>query len=227
MEPRSWYRSPLTWAAAVVAAIVVVGLVVVLAVNAARPTTDPTASPSTPTASTTPSPAGDASICGLEAGASREELQEAPAAEWAPVGLALAPTTAAGPGIVEADGFRHCYSRTTEGALLAASNYLVISGHPELAPRIGELLVDAASDATSSGAPTVRAELVGYRILEFDETTAVVDLAIRVQSQEGALVSLPLPLRWENGDWKIDPPAASFTPAVIESLGGYTAWSAS
>lgn len=212
--------------------LLVIAAVVVLILNMNRGgEPDPSPTPP-PTGSETPAPtetAGAESICGLPS-SDETDLSAAPAVEWTPVGVIAAPADPAGahgPGVQEDDGFRSCYSHSPTGALLAISNYLALTSEPALQERLDELVADDSTfdAAASEGYGDTRLSIVGFRLLRYTDERAVIDLAVRVDSAEGVLLSTPFEVVWQDGDWKIvvgDEPPAS---APLQSLGGYVSFS--
>ena len=113
-----------------------------------------------------------------------------------------------GPG-KRADGdVPTCYAHSSEGAILAAANFQVLSAG-------GHKLVDLvkattyeddnqkrllAKDQDSGNSTAV--QNVGYSIQVIDENNVVVHLAVRVP-QYSALAQSTFTLIWDKGDWKI------------------------
>lgn len=221
-------------AAIVVGAIVLAAIVVLVTslLGGGNNNADPTPAPTT-SASTEPGSA-DPSVCGLEGYEESGTLDTAPNNEWELVGTVAAPVDAdgAGPGVVEANGFRSCYAHTPEGALFAAVGYVAVSSDARNATRLYELLAsgpvrDQLEATPAAGDPSsTRLQVAGFKINSYSGDEATVDVAWTVTSQSGALVSLPTVLKWEDGDWKVviggnGPP---FAPSPLENLGGYVPW---
>ena len=113
-----------------------------------------------------------------------------------------------GPG-KRADGdVPTCYAHSSEGAILAAANFQVLTAG-------GHKLIDVvkattyendnqkrllAKDQNSGNSTAV--QNVGYSIQVIDENNVVVRLAIRVP-QYSALAQSTFTLIWDKGDWKI------------------------
>lgn len=217
--------------AGVLVGLVALAAVVVLILNLVQqPSPAPTPTSSSTTSAPPTEPAGSESICGLPP-SDETTLRQAPAAEWSPVGTIAAPSDPNGehgPGVQEDGGFRSCYSHSPAGALLAVSNYLALTSEPSLAPRLPELVQagSALSAPTESGMYSdTRLSIVGFRLLSYDAERAVIDLAVRVDSSQGVLLTTPFEVVWEDGDWKLvvgeEPPAS----APLQSLGGYISFS--
>ena len=217
-------------------AAVVIGLLIVSALVIAVASffnggdaPDPTSAPISPS-EVAPE---DASACGLEGFESVSSLTAAPGNDWELVGTAAAPTDrdGAGPGVIDADGFRSCYAHTAEGALFAASNFVALGTDATLRARLTELVapgpgrdVVEAQQGQGTGS-TLRAQIAGFNVGAYSETSATVDLAVSYSS--GDLVSIPIKLEWIEGDWKLvlsDDGSMPLQPAALSSLGGFIPW---
>jgi hypothetical protein len=189
---------------------------------------------STPTRSSTLSAEAE-SVCGLAGYEDSYELTAPPAVKWSITGTVAVPSSdTAGPGQVDEDGFRSCYAHTADGALLSAISFVALSSDTQTAARVTELVApgpgkDIALSANTPGSnpSSGRLQLAGYKITSYSATESVVDLAWEVTSAGGQLVSLPVALKWAEGDWKVelaDNGQPRFTASPLESLGGYTSW---
>ena len=197
----------------------------------------PAASPSA-----TPSPtepviaADDESVCGLLGFESESTLTAAPTTTWELVGTVAAPTDpeGSGPGDIDDDGFRSCYAHTAEGALYFAVNYLAIGTDATLRGRLPELVEEGAGRdaltaaiASSPGdeASTQRGQIAGFKVGAYSADAATIDLALNYS--DGRLISAPLKLTWQDGDWKMvlsETGQMPLAPGTLESLGGYIPW---
>lgn len=224
-------RATAIGAAVVVAAIVVLGIFVLIA-NLVSPHPAPTS----PTTNGPGPSAGDESVCGLEGFETTSSLEEAPDVRWELVGTVAAPTDPeVGPGVVDGDGFRSCYAHTAEGALYAAVNYVALSSDPRLQPLVWRLLEEgqvrdqAQADAEAGQATpsSSRLQVAGFKVLSYSPDKAVIDVAWQVTSPSTGLMSVPLELVWQDGDWRIatTDTGLPYSPAQIENLGGYIPWS--
>ena len=115
-----------------------------------------------------------------------------------------------GPG-KRADGdVPTCYAHSSEGAILAATNFQALAGG-------GRRLIDLVKATTyedddqkrllaegkdSSENPTT-VQSVGYSIQVIDENNVVVRLAIRIPEYPSALAQSTFTLIWDKGDWKV------------------------
>ena len=223
-------------AAAIVIALVIVLVVVNLAGGKKAPAADPTsAAPSTTTSAV---PEAAKSVCGLKGYDTTNSLSGAPSATWDVVGTVPAPTDAkgAGPGKIDSSGFRSCYAHTAEGALFAVANFAALGTDATMYSKMPALVVDGPGKTaivkqlqSNSGASTsgLRAQIAGYKIDSYSADVSTVDLALNYS--DGTLVSAPLKVQWEDGDWKVvlaDDGSFPIAPSQLQNLGGYTPWAA-
>jgi len=218
--------------AVVVAIIVALGIVLaLLPKGGGTPTAEPSNSGPT-TASTQPSAAAAASVCGLPSGDQAKPATTPTDTKWELVGKIAAPTspTQYGPGKTEANGLRSCFAHSPTGALYAASNVAVLSAtgkarlvYEQLAvpsPERDALLNQPEPQETSP----VTAQIAGFQIRSYDGDRAVIVIAAK--GSNGALVSVPVPLQWNGGDWKVVVPATGSTGGgQISDLSGFIPWS--
>lgn len=199
------------------------------------------ASSSAPTASPTsegPSPADDASVCGLTEVEMAGGLDEPPeGTEWELAGTIAAPSVEGqGPGTVDDDGYRSCFARTPLGAVLAAANWTAMSSDPELADVVAEralaegpgreaALADGGTSTGASEDEGVSIQVAAFRVISYDGEEASVQIAYT--SSYGLDMVFPLDLRWEDGDWKnvlADDGEPATPPYPVESLSGFVRW---
>jgi hypothetical protein len=227
-------QNPLTQPKFIISAVVVailVALGIILALPKGGGTPEPSTSGST-TASAQPSATAAASVCGLPSGDQAKPATTPADTRWELVGKIAAPTspTEFGPGKTETNGLRSCFAHSPTGALYAASNVAVLSAtgkarlvYEQLAvpsPERDALLNQPEPQATSA----VTAQIAGFQIRSYDAERAVI--AIAAKGSNGALVSVPVPLQWHDGDWKVVVPATGSTGGGhISDLSGYIAWS--
>ncbi|MBT1634680.1 hypothetical protein [Clavibacter michiganensis] len=244
-----FHKRPLWIAIAAFLALVLVGGGIAAATGAfsgggtpvAAPTSDTTsASEAAPSPSASTLPDGAASVCGLPGYEETSSLDTAPTARWEIIGTMAAPrdTTATGPGKTEDDGrFTTCFAHTAAGALFASINFTAVSTDARNFPRLYELLADgAAKDQAKAAGPTAksqgttsgsRAQVSGFKIDRYSGDEATVDLALSYSGNDPQLISMPVVVRWEQGDWKVvfaqdGPP---IKPSALTSLGGYIPFS--
>jgi hypothetical protein len=83
---------------------------------------------------------------------------------------------------------------------------------------------DAVLKSTPTAAPnSVTAQLAGFIFRSYESDRAVVDLAFK--GSNGTFVSIPVPLQWYEGDWKlVVPPTGDTGARQLTDLGGYIEW---
>ena len=116
-----------------------------------------------------------------------------------------------------------CYAHSSEGAILAAANFQVLTAG-------GHKLIDVvkattyendnqkrllAKDQNSGNSTAV--QNVGYSIQVIDENNVVVRLAVRVP-QYSALAQSTFTLIWDKGDWKIKLGSKALDVVLISSV---------
>ena len=198
------------------------------------------------TSSTAPSESPDASqngsqngsACGLAPG-DQQIPTTAPEADWELIGTVAAPTApdTVGPADTR-DGVRRCFAQSPTGALFAAVNFVATTSDADLrADAVRQLaargagrnaaLKAATSDSSGAGeASSTKFQVAGFAVLNADERASAVELAFRANT--GALIRLPVSLRWEQGDWKVVlPPDGDLYAALgsLPDLTGYIPWS--
>lgn len=234
---KSPFTRPGFIAAAIVVALIVVCGIILAIVMFSRPA-DPPQPTATSSAAPAPSPtaaAGGSSVCGLEGVELTGTVTQAPPTTWEYQGTTAYPTSADfGPAETDPSGFRYCFQHTPNGALFMAANavaqgsdsavsdpwsqYVVAEGTYR-----AELLSQVGTPSSTAG---TRTSVAGFRVLDYDGTSATVDLAVTSSSQGQAVtVSAVYSLTWQGGDWKI----SSDTPAPVDvasipNLAGYIAW---
>jgi hypothetical protein len=226
-----------------VLATVSAALVAALTVAGCSSSPAPQQTATTPTTTTTTArptepetPAAD-SECGLDDVAMSGTLETAPEVTWELVGTTSAPAAdGVGPGTVDPDGLRHCFSRTPAGAVLAAANVIASgSGNDLVAPMTDRLsapgpgrdaaMADLAS-RVDSGTSAMRYEIAGFRLSEYDGHTARVDIVIKASN--AALLAQMIDLVWVTGDWKVqlaDNGQMRTPMGAVQSLSTYVPWS--
>ena len=231
-QPSNPFASRGFIAAAIVIGVILLAGVVVLVTALTAPHTpvaQPTSTPSGPVAS-----GDDKSVCGLKGFETESSLTAAPThTKWELVGTVATPTdpNGPGPGRIDSDGFRSCFAHTAAGALYASVNFIALGTDGTLRPRLTELVADGpgkdaiASSDPNAGSDSARAQLAGFKVDSYDGGSATVDLALNYNT--GDLVSVPIKLVWEAGDWKLvlaEDGSLPLKPAQLQSLGGYIPW---
>ena len=202
---------------------------------------EPSASPSAAQASTTPAPVPtqtntdpNDSICGLPAG-DQSIPEEAPETTWELVnGYAVPTSEEFGPGIKENNQLK-CFAHNPTGALFAAARWIpMTSGSYETASAFIEDNQQISFSVESqraehlaklkrsfeNGGPT-KLQVEGFKIEMIDEDNVVVTLALGgpLETNSGyGRISMPIPLKWENGDWVIQVSTTMSGPEWIDSL---------
>lgn len=167
-------------------------------------------------------------------------------ATWVLVGGTAVPSSrSTGPAFT--DPVRWCYAHTQDGALYAAANYLGQMSQPGASPTLQvTLALNAMANTPAREAfvavwkteaqqikttlpvqpSTIAApQFIGYHFTAYTPDVAVLDLA---NSWDGVLYSSSYTLRYQGGDWKLDPPAnGKFPMRAIPQLDPsyYTLWS--
>ena len=220
--------------AALVAVLVVAGIVVSLGVllggrNGDAGGTDRSGAPRA-----VKNAAAGGSVCGLPgmdpAGAT---LTVAPVTRWATVGTMAAPSSpTAGPGRKQSDGLRSCYSHTAAGALFAVANVWAMGSDSRLYRRVleqntatGAGRTAALNEAVGPSNTGVSSQIAGFKVTSYSPSEATVDIAFQLSS--GTQISFPAPVKWQNGDWKIElgtDGTPVFRPITLQSLAGFTPW---
>ncbi|TDD49075.1 hypothetical protein E1263_32520 [Kribbella antibiotica] len=149
--------------------------------------------------------------------------------------VAVPRSAAFGPGVVDRDGFRHCFAQSPTGAVFAAYNVLAaLADQTKAAATARKLLLpgtatdallrELAKETPSAGSePT---QLAGYRILAANRDQVTVMLAVPVEAQ---YMSLTVTMVWHDHDWRLQPPPpgdAVGAPFVqVRSLADFVKWS--
>lgn len=174
------------------------------------------------------------SVCGLTGmGSPGATLTEAPVTRWATVGTMAAPSSpTAGPGRKQSDGLRSCYAHTVTGALFAVADFWATGSDPRLYRQIVQQNVAAgpgqAKALSASGAPSntgMSAQITAFKISSYRPAAATVDVALH--TSDGQQVGFPVPLVWQDGDWKVqlaDDGTPVFRPTILQTLTGYIPW---
>jgi len=238
-KQRSWWAERRFLASAVVIAVLVLGAGLVLVTADKRGASRPlgVSASRSPVAAPRPARRGPAGAvgCSLPAG-SQSIPQGAPQTAWQLVGSMAAPTAPATIGPQRAvDGFRVCFAHSPLGALFAAVNFWAegtaapsAAVYEHLAadtPLRAQAITAAQTDGAGRLDSLTKVQVAGYALTAYDPATAVITLAF--QLADGAFVSVPTALAWENSDWRYVIAAGGTVPgaAQISDLNGYVAFS--
>lgn len=186
------------------------------------------------------------SVCGLPGFVESGEVTAAPHVDkWGYEDQSLWPyptSHSAGPGRTSAStGVRSCFAHTPEGALFAAANIAAMMTSPKITSNVDAVIglfgkgpeyqrvVDSLRRkgmGPQDQNMDARAAMGGFRMLSYDATHAVVDLAYRGTSMGQSIdMSIVYRLVWSDGDWKLrSETEAPITSNVIGSLSGYVEW---
>lgn len=194
----------------------------------------PTASSNSATASPSASAASGKSICGLPA-SQETALGTAPKSKWELVGTMAVPTDPSkdGPGTVGKNGLRSCFAQSPTGALYATANIWAASFNGYAKQVYLELAADSPSRDKAvqaikegkdvSGGSSPKVQIAGFILHSYTPEAAVVELAIK--SSDGGYGAFSTSLLWEDGDWKLDIPAAGGgTVRQISDLSSFIPW---
>ena len=174
------------------------------------------------------------SVCGLPAGKDTA-LGTAPKSKWEMVGTMAVPTdpSTAGPGTVGKEGLRSCFAQSPTGALYATANIWAASFNGSAKRVYLELSADSPTRDKAvkaikegkdvGGGSSPKLQIAGFIMHSYTPTAAVVDLAFK--TADGGYGALSTSLLWEDGDWKLDMPAAGGgTVRQIRDLSSFIPW---
>jgi hypothetical protein len=224
-------------AAALVLALIAAAVVIFLLPQGqgnAQPAPAPSESSNSAAASPSVSAGGGKSVCGLP-GSEETALGTAPESTWELLGTMAVPSdpSTAGPGTVGTDGLRSCFAQSPTGALYATANIWALSFNGYAKQVYLELAADSASRDKAveaikdgkdvGGGTTPDVQIAGFIIQSYTPEAAVVELAIK--SNDGGYGAFSTSLLWEDGDWKLDIPAAGGgTVRQISDLSSFIPW---
>ena len=219
---------------ALVAATVVIFLLPKGQGNAQQPAAAPAANSGSADASPRASAGAGKSVCGLP-GSKETALGTAPESNWDLLGTMAVPSdpSTVGPGTVGTDGLRSCFAQSPTGALYATANIWASSFNGYAKQLYLELAADSPSRDKAvqaikegknvGGGTSSNVQIAGFIIHSYTPQAAVVELAIK--SNDGGYGALSTSLLWEDGDWKLDIPAAGGgTVRQISDLSSFIPW---
>ena len=103
-----------------------------------------------------------------------------------------------------------CYAHSSEGAILAATNFQALgAGQHKLVDLVKATTYEddnqkrQLTEGQNSDGNGTTVQTVGYSIQVIDENNVIVRLAIRVPQYPSALAQSTFTLIWDKGDWKI------------------------
>lgn len=224
--------------AALVLALVAGAMVIFLVPKGESEAAPPPAPSGTgsPAASSSSAPSDDdGSVCGLPS-SNDKALGTAPEANWELLGTMAVPSDplTVGPGREANNGLKSCFAQSPTGALYAAVNVWASSfnGYAE------QVYLDLSADSPSrdkavqaiedgqdvGGGASPKVQIAGFILHSYSPDAAVVELAIK--SEDGGYGAIATSLLWEDGDWKLDIPAAGGGEVrQISDLSSFIPWS--
>jgi hypothetical protein len=224
-------------AAALVVALIAAAVVIFLlpkGQDPAQPAPGTAAAANPATASPSATAVAGKSVCGLP-GSKETALGAAPKSNWDLLGTMAVPSdpSTAGPGTVGKDGLRSCFAQSPTGALYATANIWAASFNGYAKQVYLELSADSPSRDKAvqaikegkdfGGGTSPKVQIAGFIIHSYTPGTAVVELAIK--SADGGYGAFSTSLLWEDGDWKLDIPAAGGGAVrQIRDLSSFIPW---
>jgi len=155
------------------------------------------------------------SECGLEADANMNMDQPPANSDSITVGLATVPASeTTGPADMY-ESVPVCWQYSEAGAVQAAYTFAAVASD---APRLTldhlkahladgpgrDELISKLENADSMGTDSVPIQPVGYRVLNFSDDRADIDVLVENPDDPGVYGALTSPLVWQHGDWKLE-----------------------
>ena len=180
-----------------------------------------------------------ASACGLAAGDQQVPVQ-APVGRTHTIapGLGIPVVDGVGPADMRSGGISQCFAHSPTGAVLGAVNWVKWFSSEQRLPEVITTLMAEGQDRDRlarlvddgwDGSTSSPVEVRGFKVDVRSADEVVVTLAVRTgRSADEGLVSWPVLLRWEKGDWKVVAPASNAwgqEPVDSVAQGGFTEWS--
>ena len=177
-----------------------------------------------------------ASACGLPAGDQQVPVQ-APVGRTHTIAPGLDIPVVDGVGPDMRSGISRCFAHSPTGAVLASANWMKWFSSEQRLPEVITALMAEGSDRDRlarqvddgwDGSTSSPLKINGFKVDVRGPDEVVVTLAVRTgRSSDEGLVSWPVLLRWEKGDWKVAAPASnSWGQEPVDSVaqGGFTEW---
>ncbi|MDJ0322120.1 hypothetical protein [Pseudarthrobacter sp. PS3-L1] len=227
-------RGPFTQPWFLVSAVIVGLILLLVVVYALLPPAGQSANPApaqpVPTGTAQPSKDSEASICGLPTGDQRLPGLEL-RSTWELNGKTAVPTDPKeiGPGTASGEA-RTCFAHNPTGALYAAANFfganieqqgdVIVEKLIAKGQMRDKFLTDPMTFSPRDSAFSM--QVGGFSIQSYASEEATVVLGGK--TSEGAFFSVTVPMKWEEGDWKVV--LENFAPlAQIDNLSSFIAWS--
>lgn len=177
-----------------------------------------------------------ASACGLAAGDQQVPVQ-APVGRTHTIAPGLDIPVVDGVGPDMRSGISRCFAHSPTGAVLASANWMKWFSSEQRLPEVITALMAEGPDRDRlarqvddgwDGSTSSPLKINGFKVDVRGPDEVVVTLAVRTgRSSDEGLVSWPVLLRWEKGDWKVVAPASnSWGQEPVDSVaqGGFTEW---
>ena len=176
-----------------------------------------------------------ASACGLAAGDQQVPVQ-APAGRTYTItpGVDIPVVDGVGPDM--RSGISRCFAHSPTGAVLASANWMKWFSSEQRLPEVITALMAEGQDRDRlarqvddgwDGSTSSPVKIEGFKVDVRSRDEVVVTLAVSTGRSSEGLVSWPVLLRWESGDWKVVAPASnSWGQEPVDSVaqGGFTEW---
>lgn len=202
------------------------------------PALSATAPPAASAAGTVAASAGSdpaASACGLSAG-DQQVPAVAPAGRIYTIAPGVDIPVVDGVGPDMRSGISRCFAHSPTGAVLASANWMKWFSSEHRLPEVITALMAEGEDRDRlarqvddgwDGSTSSPVEIKGFKVDVRGPDEVVVALAVSTGRSNEGLVSWPVLLRWEKGDWKVVAPASnSWGQEPVDSVaqGGFTEW---
>lgn len=224
-------KDPKFIASAVLVALIVIAGIVLVGVKAFGGDKNDAGGAPAGTSTSTVSPGGSSSVCGLPNG-DQAIPTVAPKTAWYIKGKVATPRSVEfGPAKGKAD-VASCFARNPEGALFAVATLAAdIYPRDERTKRALELRAVPGLDLDATlkddlGTPGPISQFAGFRFEDYTPDRATITLATRLTDgpNAGSLGATPLTVVWRNGDWYLQLQETSQS-IVLSSLDGFVKWS--
>jgi hypothetical protein len=227
-----WTRPRFIASAAVVVVLAALGIAYVAL---PAPSAGQAPAPSAPAAATATATAhAGRSVCGLPAGDQRYPSVGLPT-KWELLGRVAVPTDPKGIGPGRTDGtVRTCYQHSPTGALYAAANLVGLGFIPEgpkliykdlmaRSPERDQLLATPPAETPEDRSLTM--QIGGFKVASYSGDSAKLIIGVKGTKapSTGFYGSMTYVLRWEDGDWKVDPNGTS-TMNQVHDLSDFVPW---